>query len=310
MAAREPFRHIRRGLKSPAHSGSRLKTARAARLAGLSFEPGDLSPGVRVDDSNFRDKIEQIRVFHAVKRYFTSAALIAALAIWIGLSTAVILVVAVFFMPPNTRAVVFMGAGLVLFWIILGGTLMFRLRDAARALVLALPGNWQVKFVVFAALLALTEEVVTVTMTNLAPVFGVPVGAAYITASANYFDVVCLHSVVVFVPMFMGWAWMLKRWDLSPGAVFLLFGLTGFLAEASFAGSPDFAMAPFWIFVYGLMVYLPAYSLPSAREAGTPRGWLYPLAVFLPFVFAIPVAIAVGILHPIKIHFPPIPPNS
>ena len=32
---------------------------------------------------------------------------------------------------------------------------------------------------------------------------------AHITASTNYFTVVCFHSVVMFVPMFIAWAWML-----------------------------------------------------------------------------------------------------
>ena len=137
-----------------------------------------------------------------------------------------------------------------------------------------------------------------------------PLGAAYITASANYLDVVALHSVVVFVPMFIAWAWMLSRWDFSPAEVFLLFGLTGFLAEAQFAGTFNLAQAPFWIFVYGLMVWLPAASLPSRNGAKKPRWWAYPLAVILPFVFAIPVAVVVSLLHPVKIHFPPIPPNS
>jgi hypothetical protein len=72
----------------------------------------------------------------------------------------------------------------------------------------------------------------------------------------------------------------------------------------------NFAQAPFWIFVYGLMVWLPAASLPVRNEAKRPGWWAYPLAVILPFVFAIPVAAVIGILHPVKIHFPPIPPNS
>src|SRR3972149_8080252 len=213
-----------------------------------------------------------------MKRYLTSATLITALAIWTGLSTAVILLIAVLFMPPNARAVILMGTGLVLFWIVLGGSLMLRFREPIRDFFRALPGNWQVKFVVLATFLALSEEAVTVTMTNLAPLFGVPVGAAYITASANYLDVVCLHSVGVFVPMFIGWAWMLKRWDFNPKAVFLLFGLTGFLAEAGFASSLNIAQAPFWIFVYGLMVYFPACSLPDVKDAKLPRWWIYLLA--------------------------------
>ena len=44
---------------------------------------------------------------------------------------------------------------------------------------------------------------------------------AHITASTNYFTVVCFHSVVVFVPMFIAWAWMLSRWRFSPLKVLL-----------------------------------------------------------------------------------------
>jgi hypothetical protein len=123
-------------------------------------------------------------------------------------------------------------------------------------------------------------------------------------------DVVGLHSVVVFIPMFVGWALLLRRVDFSPGVVFLLFGLTGTLAEAGFGGPQAFAEIAMWVFVYGLMVYLPAYCLPPDRGARPPRGWHYPLAVVLPFVFAAPVAAVVGALHPIQIHFPPIAPGS
>ena len=245
-----------------------------------------------------------------MRRFFTLSALIRLLAAWTGLSTALLLLVAVFFMGPNSRAVIFMATGLVAFWIVLGGSLMWVFRDRVRDLVQRIRLPWGLKFVLFCTLLALTEEAVTVSMTNLAPVFGVPLGAAYITASANYLDVVALHSVVVFVPMFIAWAWMLGRWDVSPSAVFLLFGLTGFLAEAQFAGTLNLLQAPFWIFVYGLMVWLPAYSLPPRDGVKPPKWYQAAVAVFVPFVFAIPVAFIVGSLHPVSIHFPPILPNS
>jgi len=50
--------------------------------------------------------------------------------------------------------------------------------------LLALPGGWP-QFVAFCTLLALAAEAVTTTINNLAPVFGVAVGKAYITASTN-----------------------------------------------------------------------------------------------------------------------------
>lgn len=236
--------------------------------------------------------------------------LILLLALWLIFSTTIVLFIALTAMGPNSRAVILMGAGLILLWVVLGGTLMWAFRVRIRGIVLGLRGDWRVKFVLFATLLALLEEAVTVSMTNLAPVFGVPVGAAYITASANYLDVVCLHSVVVFIPMFIAWAFILSRWEFSPAQVFLLFGLTGTLAEVSIGGAGQFAQIAMWTFVYGLMVFLPAYTIPAERGARPVRWWHFPLAVVLPIVFTIPVTVVVGTLHPIPIHFPPITPNS
>jgi hypothetical protein len=237
-------------------------------------------------------------------------ALIVVLAGWLALSTAAVLVVTLVGGGPNSRAVILMGTGLVVLWVGVCGSLMYRLRDRLRSLARAAPVDWRVSFVAMATLLALVEEAITTGMTNLAPLFGVPVGAACITASANYLDVVCLHSVVVFVPMFVAWAAMLRRVDFSPNAVFILFGLTGTLAEAGFSGAKAFTEAGMWIFVYGLMVYLPAYATTAGRGGRPPRWWHYPLAVVMPFVFAIPVAAVIGALHPVRIHFPPIVPGS
>ena len=205
-------------------------------------------------------------------RRLTFRALIVALAGWLGLSTAVVLAVTLIGGGPNSRAVILMGTGLVVLWVGLCGTLMYLARDRVRAFILRARVDWRVGFVVMATLLALVEEAITTGMTNLAPLFGVPVGAAYITASADYLDVVCLHSVVVFVPMFVAWAVMLRRVDFSPNAVFLLFGLTGTLAEAGFGGAKAFAETGMWIFVYGLMVYLPAYCIPAGGAAARPAG--------------------------------------
>lgn len=241
---------------------------------------------------------------------FTLSAITRLLAVWTGLSTIFLLLIAIFFMEPNSRAVIFMATGLMLLWIVLGGSLMWVIRDRVRNFIQRIRLPWGLKFVFFCTLLALTEESVTVSMTNLSPIFGVPLGAAYITASANYLDVVAFHSVVVFVPMFIAWAWMLGRWDFSPSAAFLLFGLTGFLAEAQFAGTFNLLQAPFWIFVYGLMVWLPAYSLLPRDGVKPPKWYQAAVAVLLPFFFAIPVAVVVGTLHPVSIHFPPILPNS
>ncbi len=137
-------------------------------------------------------------------------------------------------------------------------------------------------------------------LTNAAPLFGLRIGDAYITASANYWDVVLGHSVIIFVPMFIAWAWLLGRYRFTPNQVFLLFGLTGTLAEASY-GPQHLLEIGMWMFVYGLMVYLPAYIVPQDRKARTVRPWHYPLAVAAPFLFLIlllPVVPLLRLLRP------------
>jgi hypothetical protein len=57
-----------------------------------------------------------------------------------------------------------------------------------------------------------------------------------------------------------------------------LLGVNGVVAEL-LIGGPALVMAPFWVFVYGLMIYLPAYSFPTKVETPTPRWFHYPLAI-------------------------------
>jgi len=231
------------------------------------------------------------------------------LAIWLAISSAA--VTAITWQNHKIRAVVGMAWGLIVLWVFVCGSLMHRFRRPICAAVSRVRWDWRLKFILFCTVLAMTEEAITTSMTNLAPLFGVKVGEAYITASTNYFDVIALHSVVVFVPMFVGWAIMLWRYDFSPFAVFLLFGLTGTLAEMSFGGAQQAFQFAMWIFVYGLMVYLPSYCVPRDRIARPPRWWHYPLAVIVPFLFLpiVPLPLIVGLVaphHP-RIHFPPIP---
>jgi hypothetical protein len=235
--------------------------------------------------------------------------LVGALAAWLILTTTVITLLN--WPHPKVRATVGMGWGLILLWIGVGGLSMHRWREAIRVRVLKIPLNWKLKFILFATVLALLEEAITTTLTNLAPWFGVKVGDAYITASTNYLDVVALHSVVMFIPMFVGWAMLLSRYPFNPFAVFLLFGLTGTLAETTFSVQHllEFGL---WIFVYGLMVYMPAYCVPTDRPTRPLRWWHYPLAVVVPFLFLplVPLPLLANLLfphHP-KLHFPVIGP--
>ncbi len=227
---------------------------------------------------------------------------------WLLLTTGLVTVAV--WRQPKHRAVLGMGWGLIIIWILAGGALTFFYRDRVRQSLARIRLDWRLQFVLFATLMALIEEAITTTMTNLAPVFGVKLGDAYITASANYLDVVALHSVVMFVGMFVGWALLLCRWRFTPFQVFLLFGLTGLLAESLTFGLQNLTQFGLWIFVYGLMVYLPAYCVPQDRPARSVRWWHYPLAVVLP-ILCVPLSPFPWIRlvffpgHP-DLHFPPI----
>jgi hypothetical protein len=207
----------------------------------------------------------------------------------------------------DLRAMSGMLWGLDLLWIGGAGLLSVFGRDAVRAFVqgIALPEG--LKFWLFVTGLALVEEAIATLMTNCAPLFGVAVGEVYITASANYLDVVVFHSVVVFLPQFALWAWLLSRYAFSPFAVFVLYGLTGLVNETLFAG-PQVLAAAQWILVYGLMIYLPAYCYPELPDRKSVRWWHYPVAIVLPILAAVPVALLLLFViapgHP-SIHFPP-----
>ena len=202
--------------------------------------------------------------------------------------------------------------GLNVLWIGGAGLLSLRGRDAIRDLARRLPGHPNLKLFLFMTLMALIEEAVAVLMTNAAPWFGSRIGEVYITASADYFDVVLFHSVIVFLPQFAAWTWLLSRYDFSPFAAFVLFGLTGLIDETLFAGPQIPAIAQ-WLLVYGLMVYLPAYCYPAPPNRRPARPRLYPVAVILPIVAALPAAalmlLAIAPGHP-SIHFPPIGAKS
>jgi len=206
-------------------------------------------------------------------------------------------------------ATVKMVLGLIVLWIVLGGTLMYHFRDRARACILRLPFDWRVKFVLFATILALIEEAIAVLMTNLAPFFGVKVGEAYVTASTDYLDVVLFHGVVVLVPLFIAWSLILSRYDFSPFAVFLLFGIMGIVCETAINPAGAITGFAMWIFIYGLMVYLPTYCIPSDRGAQKPIWYHHLLAIPVAFLIALPLLIPIVYLlvnvlqHPTRAHF-------
>jgi len=226
---------------------------------------------------------------------------------WLLFSSSVVLLLS--WTSPVHRAAIGMACGLILLWVLLCGGMMWRFRGRIIPVVQSIRLDWRVKFVLFCTLLALTEEAITTSMTNCAPLFGVRIGQAYITASANYLDVIALHGVSLFVSFFVGWAILLWRYDFSPFSVFVLFGITGTLVEMLFAGPPHVLEYAMWTYVYGLMIWLPACCVPKDRGARSPRWWHYPMAVFAPFFFMVlfPLlgVISVFFPHHPRIHFPP-----
>ncbi len=212
------------------------------------------------------------------------------IAAWGVLSTTV---VAVFILSkdpdPDHRAIIKMGVGLILVWCVLGGLVMYQLRDGFVVLATRIPLGWRTRFVLLCIVFAMLEEAVTTSLTNMAPLLGGVSDAARITASKNYLEVILKHSVIAFVPLFLCWGWLLSRYDFRPIEVLLLFGLNGTLAETITFGPQNLIQVGMWVFVYGLMAYLPACTVPKERGATTARWWTWLMAVFLPLAFIIPL---------------------
>jgi hypothetical protein len=192
---------------------------------------------------------------------------------------------------PDHRAIIKMGVGLVLIWCVSGGLVMWVLRDRFVRWATRVPLGWRSRFVLLCIVFAMLEEAVTTGLTNMAPLLGGVTDAARITVSKNYFEVVFTNSVIVFVPLFLCWGWLLSRYDFRPTEVLLLFGLNGMLAETITFGPQNLIQIGMWVWVYGLMAYLPACTVPEERGARPARWWIWLMAVFLPLVFIIPLVL-------------------
>jgi hypothetical protein len=92
-----------------------------------------------------------------MKRNRISRIIIISTGIWLGVTTSLLLVIALTGAAPNTRAVFLMGSGLILIWVLICGMLMRIFRDPIARLVRRVKLDWRVKFVLFATLLAMTE---------------------------------------------------------------------------------------------------------------------------------------------------------
>ena len=218
--------------------------------------------------------------------------LLIVIAAWGVLSTTAVTVFILSKDPdPDHRAIIKMGVGLILVWCVLGGLLMWGLRDRFVRWATSIPLGWRTRFVLFCIAFAMLEEAVTTGLTNMAPLLGGVTDAARITVSKNYFEVVFTNSVIVFVPLFLCWGWLLSRYDFRPIEVLLLFGLNGTLAETITFGPQNLIQIGMWVWVYGLMAYLPACTVPEERGTRPARWWTWLTAVFLPLVFIIPLVV-------------------
>lgn len=203
-------------------------------------------------------------------------------------------------------AAAYMLLGAFFLWVMVIGSAQYVFRDTICSFIKKIRIGWKTKFVLFATFLALLEEIIAVTMTNLAPLFGVKIGEAYFTVSPNFFDLVLFHSVVIFIPMFVVWAWFLSRYDFKANTVFLLFGVSGVITELVYGGVFNIILFAFWIFIYGLMVYLPAYCLPVRENLLKATFVNYFAAIFLPYILAIPFAFTISLFGHPSTHFIPL----
>ncbi len=165
-----------------------------------------------------------------------------------------------------SRATILMSLGLFLIWVCMGGLaqLVYLKRNYTS---LTLSRKCPVLlFTCFATILSLAEEATATFMTNLVIQFGGTVGQSFITASNNFFHVIFFHSVVIFIPMFFTLGVILKKYDIPPFKAALLFGCVGTIGEFTLSGSAIFINTPFWVLIYGLMVYLPAHFFVRAER--------------------------------------------
>ena len=188
--------------------------------------------------------------------------------------------------PDNDKAIIKMAIALVVVWVIIIGSLMRKYRDIIKSLIQKITAPYPSVFFLFSLSLILLEELITVTLTNLAPLFGGEIGKSFIAASTNYFHVIFFHSAIMFIPFLLAWSYLLTKYNFNTNQIFILFGFLGVIAESFI--SPTAFIAGFWVFVYGLMVYLPAYCLPERSHLKKPNILSYVLAIILPLVFSIP----------------------
>ena len=197
---------------------------------------------------------------------------------------------------PVTRAIAGMALGLFLFWIVLGGALIVLRKRACPAPVRrALASPCRVRHSP-----ALLEEAVTTTATSTAPLW-VSRSADLHHRLGNYLSrALSRHRLCADVHRLGGWATLRLL-----AAIFILYGCTGRLPRRNLRRAKPVGLG-FWVYVYGLMIYLPVCAVPPDRGARKPGVWACLLALILPILAAIPVALIILTLNPPQHAFAPI----
>ena len=142
--------------------------------------------------------------------------------------------------------------------------------------------------------LALTAEIVSTLMTNTAYLWSLSPYDAYITASPNYIEVVTKHSVIVFIPQFIAIAILHYRYQFKAFQWFIIYGLIGYINEwLAFGASASMVSIPFWMIIYGWIVYLPTYIILPSKERLPFKTYHYIMAIIFPLVLSIPWALLI-----------------
>ena len=142
--------------------------------------------------------------------------------------------------------------------------------------------------------LALLAEVISSLMTQTAHLWQLSPNVAYITATPNYIELVTKHSVIVFIPQFIAIAYIHYKVKFSANQWFYIYGLIGYLNEwIAFGSAASWVSIPYWIIIYGWIVYLPTYLFHPKVERKTPRVYHFVLACMIPLALSIPWALLI-----------------
>ena len=145
---------------------------------------------------------------------------------------------------------------LIFFWVFLCGSLMYFLRNTFTKYYSRIRLPIWIKFTVFSTTFALIEEAIAVSINN----YFYQSGVHGLTASTNYWEVISKHSIIALLPVFLIFSFYIQKFKPSPYKAFLYFGVIGTLAETTIGGFLSLLQFGMWIFVYGLMIYLPAHQ--------------------------------------------------